>query len=243
MAGEFIIKNGVIIPPLAGNTDKVVTVQANGKLQIGPDFTLLSTTESVSANLQSQIDSLDTQFVSITGDTMTGDLTISTLASNDNEIVTLDTNGKLQTSNVQCKSVQVESISGNTDLDSFIFSDTLGTCEWQIVISDGTNLRSSKINSSWLGGTLLWSEYGVMENSPYSGAIIDMYSNGTHHILRINVSSGTHKVIGYRHSLNVSTVVTELSGGFSSGFSSGFGVGGSSPIESFSSGFSSGFGN
>ena len=61
----------VRVIPLAGNTDEIVTLDADGKLQASgttvADITLLTTTEAISSNLQTQINEIEEEQTIVVG--------------------------------------------------------------------------------------------------------------------------------------------------------------------------------
>jgi len=100
----------------------------------------------------------DNAFVGVGGDTMSGDLIISTLSGTNERIVYVDSDGRLQESDGLLYKVDKTGIGTGVEvIDTFIIGTSKGA-EWQYVIDDGTNYRAGTVRAVWDGTNIEWDE-------------------------------------------------------------------------------------
>lgn len=124
MTGDLVVTAGVTgagltDSNLSGNTDEIVILDVNGKLVASGD-TVNTLVDNVSAGLQTIFDD---RYVNVTGDTMTGGLTVNNLLVNDTSYGSILTKGGVVTQNESGQRVEI----GST-LTIYDSSESFWTC-------------------------------------------------------------------------------------------------------------------
>jgi hypothetical protein len=133
-------------------------------------------------------------FVEKAGDTMTGDLTISTLTGTGDRLVYVDSTGKLQeTDEYIYKPTIVSAGVGTTTTDTIATAVTFGTV-WHYYVEDGTNYRSGIITAVWGDGSVQFNETSTRDIGNTNPIDFDVVISGTDVILQTDVASGTWNV-------------------------------------------------
>jgi hypothetical protein len=125
------------------DTGETITINANSSQNGDIDLTL----PAISGQLMVQSE-MDSRYVNVTGDTMTGDLTLSNLASisgSDNSLVTVDSNGTLQKTGTT-----VETISGGDiiNIDSHLVNINSSVSIGDLWIEEVGGITSLKYKNS-----------------------------------------------------------------------------------------------
>lgn len=138
----------------------------------------------------------DDRFVHLTGDTMTGDLSINTLSGIGNRIVYVDNTGKLnQTDEFIYKTNYPSLTAGTNATDTFNYSICKAVV-WDYVIDDDTNFRAGTITAVWNGMNIEYNEVctnaiGTILDSTFS---FDVIISGDNVVLNTIITSGTWSV-------------------------------------------------
>lgn len=105
------------------------------------DYISATEVASVSAGLQSQITDISDDFVLKTGDTMTGDLVMSSSS-------VVVTGGQIKINDAILAKTQTDNVVTNTIIDTIPVSS--GNCAfWDLLVKDGTNYRASRLMVVW----------------------------------------------------------------------------------------------
>ena len=178
---------------LSGLTDVTITAPVQDQILVYSAGTWVNNdSDIVDAYTKSES---DLRFVHVTGDTMTGDLTISTLAGTNDRVVTVDATGQLQeTEHISFKS-ETTGIAALTTTDTFASSDGNAVI-WDYVVYDSSNFRTGSVRCVWSGTTTEWDETSTQDLGDTSGfgdfsTDIDGSSNVR---LRCTPTSGTWNV-------------------------------------------------
>jgi len=173
---------------LTGNTDVTVTAAAY------QDVLYYSAGTWVNGNLN---DLMDSEYVNVDGDTMTGDLTITPLSGTGNRLVFVEPDGTLQESEeFVYKTTNSNLGAGVIPTDTFSTSICKGVT-WDYVIDNGTQMRAGTITAVWDGTLIDWNEVstpdigGTITNSDLSFSV-DI--NGGNVRLVATIGSGTWSV-------------------------------------------------
>lgn len=156
------------------NTNKTVVLSLPNDLVYQDDITDFATITQLA------------NYVEISGDTMTGDLTMDSA----NIVIT---NGDFHLNEVTYSAVVTENIDSNTVIDEFPI--TLGNAGfWDILITNGTSYRASRVTAVWnsTGTTIRYNE--VSSESIGDTSDVDMnitIFNGTHIRVKALPATGT----------------------------------------------------
>jgi hypothetical protein len=105
----------------------------------------------------------DDEFVSRSGDTMTGDLTISTLTGTGDRLVYVDNNGQLRESDEYIYKTEITGVNGAGNVIDSIDSGVSFGCVWNYYIQDGINFRSGIITTTWGNGDVAYNETSTQD--------------------------------------------------------------------------------
>ena len=105
----------------------------------------------------------DDEFVTRSGDTMTGDLTISTLTGTGDRLVYVDNNGQLRESDEYIYKTEITGVNGAGNVIDSIDSGVSFGCVWNYYIQDGTNFRSGIITTTWGNGDVAYNETSTQD--------------------------------------------------------------------------------
>lgn len=203
------------ITSLAGNTDEIVTLDATGQL-VASGLTIAD----ISGGSGSvDLSSLDTRYVNISGDTMTGELVITPLGLTGDEIVTVASDGTLQNSGLTISDIsgnnfnlEVSSISGSnvvynqfTNIDTIRFDYDSGL--------DVVNLSGGVIKVQQLNSTFKFWEVSGQDTIVADGldTIEIVGGNGLQILTDDTLKSVTFNVTGdYASSSDVTNLQTQI---------------------------------
>jgi hypothetical protein len=188
VASNFVSTVSLGTPPISASSTTLCP-NLNADLldgQHGSYFTPLSTTASISGDLQSQISDLTVTL----GDYTLLSTTASISASLEQDIANLDLDLQDQITDIGIYNATVSSISGSSvTLDYFPHYDDEGLVEWLVSISNGTDIRASRLLVSYGNSAVASNEDLVTSSGNTSDAILTATIDATNVYLKLTSST------------------------------------------------------